>query len=188
MVAFEQSGILTYVTADLPLPLSYIEGTRSLNTETNYKSTLVDGTWSEGWYHMYVDTNGLSETPSGSQTSGSDRLSTVTANSVVMTQNASTIREIVKTGDLVFTDQTTFTLGSATSMNVMMTLTYGIEKTLCKLTYLQNKPGVFVYDVQLYGNTEFIQITDYQNAGQFGLHIAARGTWSLEFHVIDVII
>ena len=188
MVAFEQSGILTYVTADLPLPLSYIEGTRSLNTDTNYKSTIVDGVWAEGWYHMYVNTNGQSETPAGSQSTLSNGLKSIAASSVVMTQNEELIREIAKTGNLVFTDQTTFTLGNATSMDVRMILTYGIEKTLCKLTYLQNKPGVFVYDVQLYGNTEFIQITDYQNAGQFGLHIAARGTWSLEFHVIDVII
>ena len=186
-ISFKQVGMLTYLTADEPLGTAYDEGTRALNTQTGYKCTLVGGVWKEGWYHMYVDTDGGSENPAGSEVPVQG-LSTIMANSVILTHNTNKVREVVKTGELGFTDQTTITLGKATSLEVDIVLTYGIEKVLAKVTYFQNKPGIFTHDIRMYGDDSGITISDYQELGHFRLHFAARGTWLMQFFLKDVIL
>ena len=186
-INFKQVGMITYLNADEPLGTTYDEGTRGLNLDTGYKCTLTGGIWKEGWYHMYVDTAGGSENPAGSE-APIQGLSTVMANSVILTHNTNKVRNVVKTGELGFTDQTTITLGMATSLEVDIILTYGIEKILAKVTYFQTRPGVYTHDIRIYGDETYITITDYQELGHFGLHIAARGTWLMEFFLRDVIL
>lgn len=187
-ITFKQVGMITYLSADEPLATNHDEGTRGLNLETGYKCTLVDGVWKEGWYHMYVDTDGGSENPAGSEPIHPPGLDTLMANSVILTHNTHKVRHIVKTGELDFIDQTTITLGKALSLEVDIVLTYNIEKVLVKLLYFQHKPGVFTYDARIYGDESSITLSDYQELGNFGLHIVARGNWRMEFFLRDVII
>lgn len=181
MLTFVQSGLLKYTSDDEPLDTSYDEGTRALNSVTGAKKQLVGGSWVDGWYWHYV------ATPPTEPTTGHG-LSTVLANSIVITQNQKSIREVVKTGDLGFTDQTTFTLGSAKMLEVDIILTYGIQQVLACVTYFQTRPGIYTHDVRIYGDEQGIQFNDYQSNGQFGLHISARGTWLLEMFVKNVIV
>jgi len=58
MVVLQQTGMLTFDTADLPLSTEdYVESIRALNNDDGSKMTLVNGVWREGWYSHYLDAN-----------------------------------------------------------------------------------------------------------------------------------
>lgn len=74
---------LTYIqfsNADIPLTRGYDEGTRGLNVDlatgdAGRHITLHNGVWVNGWYHMYVDTDGLEENTTSPISSQNDDVS-----------------------------------------------------------------------------------------------------------------